>query len=419
MEVTAFPFADSALFEYYARALLHGSRLYVDLSDVKLPSIYYVDVLWQTLFGDRWLFHTIAEAGLNAVSAALFARLLALLRVPAWKLGTILFAAVFSLAFPQLNFPQHYAVFCILLSVVCALGGRALSAGAALLVATTFWLPGALTAIPLAFRLGRRARLAFSGGFIAAAVAYYAAFVPSLGPEWPAKPLSLWPWNVTVGAFRFAMLGETLWHTEVGLALLTLLCGCAVFFRRPENDAQRFGLGWLGVALIGALIPPRFYNSYFVPAIPAAAMTLTAFASRTVLASRRPLRLAGAALALGLLGRCVVVTVAQTATGFTDHPLPELFLAADAIPTSPRGLWSVGELRADARRPGYAVAPGWARMPDVLVSGALDQRGTPATLVEIENPARATVSTYDRVCPGWVGQFTLFATPQIAARFNC
>src|ERR1700732_1363717 len=112
-----FPSDDPALFEYYGWAMLHGQRLYADLLDVKPPSIYVVNELWQWLFGENYALHTYAEAAVAAATIALFALLLRRWKIRACALGTFLFAVFFTLPLREFDFAEQYAVFFIVLGL--------------------------------------------------------------------------------------------------------------------------------------------------------------------------------------------------------------------------------------------------------------------------------------------------------------
>src|ERR1700724_2343161 len=97
LKMPVFPVNDPALFEYFGREMLHGQRLYADLLDVKPPSIFIVNELWQRRFSDDYALQTSAEAAVTIAAIALPPLLLRRWKIEAWPHGTFLFALSFSL----------------------------------------------------------------------------------------------------------------------------------------------------------------------------------------------------------------------------------------------------------------------------------------------------------------------------------
>jgi hypothetical protein len=279
LKAPVFPINDPALFEYFGWAMLHGQRLYADLLDVKPPSIFVVNALWQTLFGDNYALHTYAEAAVIAASIALFALFLRRRQIPAWALGTFLFAVFFSIPFPQFNYTQHYAIFFIVLGLYLSARGWNLFAGGALALASTFWPPAALTCIPILLEpSGRRERILLLGGFLGTAGLYALAMVAAFGPHIFDYFLTVWTnYAGRAPQITISQLEVTLFDSALGPGIGVLLLLLLLAVRRPVSAASRFALIWSACALAGTAIPPRFSEHYFLPSVPALAMAIAAF----------------------------------------------------------------------------------------------------------------------------------------------
>jgi hypothetical protein len=143
LKTPQFPTNDPALFEYYGQQLLRGQRLYVDLWDNKLPSIYLINEFWQWLFGAQYRWHIVVEMLMNAGSVTLFLALLRRHKLSTWPWATCCFAAI--LVLPPAagyDYTEFYALPLILGALLAV--DVPLLAGACIALAATFWLPSLL-----------------------------------------------------------------------------------------------------------------------------------------------------------------------------------------------------------------------------------------------------------------------------------
>jgi hypothetical protein len=430
LKAPLFPISDSALFEYFGWAMLHGQRLYADLVDVKLPSIFVVNELWQALFGANYALHTYAEAALNAASIALFALFLRRRQIPAWALGTFLFAVFFSIPFPEFNYTQHYAIFFIVLALYLSARGRHLFAGGALALATTFWIPAALTCIPILLEpSGRRGRILLLGGFLGTAGLYALAMLAAFGPQLFTDFARIWTVRVDARPFNpIYVYGLILYSAPlraIGVLMLLLL----LTVRRPVNAASRFALVWSACALAGTAIPPNFYEHYFLPLTPALSMAIASFGLSRENLVRRPI------VAIAVLVLCLM-TIAKTADAtreswersnevvaiggwirssvgsdafiFTDEFLPELDLVTLARMPGPSSLLVYTQER-------FAWAH-WAQVivfgPDSVTIPRIVRQGEPFM------PQHLRVQ-YVPVCLGRTGHFVVYTLPGSVNLFRC
>jgi hypothetical protein len=233
----SFPYEDAALFEYVGRALVHGERLYVDIWDNKLPSIYLVNAVWQLLFGDRYGLHKVAEVAVNALSVGLFAVVLRIMSVRAWAPAICALAWTLAVA-TVLDAAEYYALPCILLAYALALSRKsAVGAGAALAIATSFWIPSLLLLIPLlAENDSRCTRRSLVVGFMAAVALYASAMIALSGFATITELVHSWFSYLTFTRpterpllVRF-LAGITL--SGVGILLLVF----AIVVRKPKTE---------------------------------------------------------------------------------------------------------------------------------------------------------------------------------------
>jgi hypothetical protein len=426
-KVPRFPINDPAFFEYFGRSLLHGGRLYSgDLIDLKLPSIYLINALWQAWFGSNYFLHICAEAAINAGSIVLFAVTLRRAGVTAWALGTFLFAVFFSLPFPQFDYAQHYSVFFIVLAVCLSFYGRYALAMAALALATTFWFPAALTCLPILMQRPSKRWLRFFIGFVAVATVYVLGLYLAFGPQIFAEFMTMWTHYVRGSGVSILRLSQTLLSSGLGPGVLAMLALLLLVVRRPTSNVSRFALVWSACALAGFVIPPRFSEHYLLPSTPALAMAIAAYGFSLKAVVRRPIV---ALLALALLSMSAV-NAFKAALGFAEY----------ATYVEGLGRWirsSVGsgaviysrefipevQLASDARKPGksYAMAGplAWQELPQVILFGpnkmpklALEYRDVIATW-------NSTRIVYKPVCPGRTGRLIVYAESHSVNAFRC
>jgi len=430
LKAPSFPTNDPALFEYFGWAMLHGQRLYADLLDVKLPSIFVVNELWQRLFGDDYALHTYAEATVNAGAIVLFALMLRRWKIEAWALGTFLFAAFFSLPFPQFDYTQHYAVFFIVLGLYLSACSRNVWAGAALALATTFWIPAALTAVPILLQpIARRERLLVAGGFAGTFALYVLGMLAVFGPYVFADLATASRARVELYGIDLLDLKRTLLLSTGASAIGVLLLLLLMVARRPIGPASRFALIWSACALAGTAVPPNFFEHYFIPATPALSMAIASFRLTLKDAMARPIvaalalllllndaervvanaaKVAVKAKSIAVIGGWIRSSVGSGTTIYTWEYLPELDLATLAKIPGRSSLLDFTGQRFD-----------WPRFPQVIVFGPTDvpryiQRSEP-----IDARGETASLRYLPVCAGNTGRFVVYAIPSLTYAFRC
>lgn len=438
------PVNDPALYEYFGRRLTEGAHLYTDLPDVKLPSLYYVNALYQLAFGSNYTLHACAEAGLNLLAVVLFALVLRGHRLSGWAPATLLFAIVYSLAIDQFNYPEFYAVPLILLAYYLALRGLDFWSGMALALATTFWVQSPIMILPLLAQNAPAARKRMTLlGLALTGVAFILAIVPVMGLTWIEKPIATWPGFLQTSLSRLTnaadvrvRLSEVFLHG--GIAALLALVLLAI--RRPSTDAQRFSLWWLACAFPAALFPPSLLAWYFVPVMPPATMVVAAYGVSRDIVRRRALV---AVLASGLCGYAVwldyrdtvyinsyatyVRSVGQwirdtmgkgTVMWAVDY-LPELYLSSGAAEpyagaiNAAHVVYTKSYVAAGAS----ALQVGtWTRAPQIVAEGGPQQPPPPRTNFYLLNTATRVSYDYIAVCRGAYGvHIRLYAVAQECA----
>jgi len=428
LKAPLFPVNDPALFEYFGWAMLHGQRLYADLLDVKLPSIFLVNLLWQRLFGENYPLHVYAGGALNAAAIALFALLLRRWKSDAWALGTFLFAVAFNLPFPEFDYTQHYAVFFIVLGLYLSACGRNLWAGAALALATTFWFPAALTAIPILLQpIARRERLLFAGGFGGTLALYLLAMLAAFGPQLGGDFIRIWSVRARNHPFNARDVLQILKYSALVRTVGVLMFLLLVAARRPIGPASRFALIWTACAFAGLLLPPNFYDHFFLPLTPALSMAIASFSLSVKDMLQRPV-LAAAALAFAalaaqrtvadattadkktlnevLVGEWIRSNAGSDAVVYTDEYLPELELAAHARLPGRASLLPFTQERFD-----------WTRRPEAIVFGPDD---IPPLVKQEKRIVTPNIrQSYVPICRGLTGQLIVYTLPSSVAVFHC
>jgi hypothetical protein len=418
------PINDSALFEYFGRAMLHGERLYVDLHDNKLPGVYLINEFWNALFGSNYFLHTCAEGALAAATIFLFLLTLRGFGIEAWALGTFLFAAFFCLPYPQFNFTQHYAVFFIVLGLYLGTRRADVWAGIAIAVATTFWLPAILTCIPiLTQRIDKRRRGLFAAGafgllLLGAAGALVLSSRSLAG-------LVAFHWSRYIGySVRDNVLnfGFVVSHSAMIPSIVVLVTLLLIVVRRPLGEASRFALSWSACALAGSFIPPNFSEHYYLPAVPALAMAIASFGLKKTDFVRRPIVAAIAALALVVAVRQTVINAinvrddAAYVTTLGNRIRDALGSGADVYT---REYFPDIQLASDARNIGSLWLPGQP-IPDVIVAGPRSLQ----EMVETRRPVRWIFGDasliYDPACGNDTDSLiALYVIRAKASKFHC
>jgi hypothetical protein len=418
------PFSDDGLFEYYGRAIAHGSRLYVDLWDNKLPDVYLVNAALQALFDSRYVVHAVAQAAFDAVSVLLFAYILRRNAVAPWVLATVAFSVFVSVLPPSFNTVENFALPFQLLAFALWSDGRRVAAGAALAIAATFWIPG--TVLLIALLVGERStkpRLLAVAGFFGMLIVYAVAVVGWFGVHEIADLVRSWgPYAASNAGGRTHVEGRlgaasAAYHGLVGSGMGILLALLAAVARKPTTPVQRLALVWLACALVAAIAPGSFYSHYFIPAIPPCILGIAAFGvgrrvtvQRTafgVLALLFAVQTASSAVrntsstrvhaheqaAIGERVRAIAGTHAVVSI---DDYAPAIYLAADAVGGDPASL-----------------------VPAGLRSAAPSRSTNPVLLVHSESAVHFAVPRGAVAC-GRFGTWSLYALPgagpQVRAR---
>jgi hypothetical protein len=363
-----FPVADNAMFEYVGRAIAHGSMLYRDVWDNKLPGIYYVDAVWQFLFGEAYVLHAVAEACVALLSAALLALVMRSFGLASWPLVFAALVTLLCLVSP-LNSTESYALPLLLTAILAARRSWIVISGVLVGIASFFWLPSLLTLIPICVVVPPKLR----ASLVVAAVAFVVVLAGitaytlhptaslTLARSWiayvstpPAPevhhrfrlPNSVWlVWSAIANLYFGAVLA--------GAASLALLV--AATLRRPSTQAQRFGLVWTVASLAGAFTGTRFYSHYFIVSLAAMLFTIAAYGFGRLNPARAVLVVLAALLAFrtyqdartvwsatyaqsaiaARIGTAARPAVARTLTlGVTSYR-PEFYLALDPVLRSP------------------------------------------------------------------------------------
>lgn len=363
----AYPTADNALFEYCGRAIARGYVLYRDVWDNKLPGVYYVNALWQLLFGDRYKLHAIAEVLVALASAGLLIFVMRAFGVGFGAPAAAVLTAFLCIVFP-LNTTEAYALPLLLAAILAAYGNSAILSGTFAGVAALFWLPSLLILWPLAPLLHGRwlPRVALMNAIaigvplaavvLVAGPAHFAALVQTWLPYALARPETRVHHHI---AFlnRFAaawQILENFWGGAVAAGVAPLGVLLLAIFRKPETQAQRFGLFWTAAMLVAVLAGARFYSHYFIACFTAMIFTICAYAPEARLRWPQAALIFAGILLLGetftvraadnsrdrsaialRLTHAAAPIVAGRLTLDIDSYRPELYLALDPLLRSP------------------------------------------------------------------------------------
>jgi hypothetical protein len=378
------PVSDDALFEYYGRAISHGSRLYVDLWDHHLPGIYLVNAALQQLFATRYVMHALGQAIFDAASVLLFAYILRRNDVRLWVPATLAFSVVISVVPNSLNTVENVALPFQLLAFALWSDGRRVASAVALAIATTFWILGAALLIALLFggRSTTKERIVMAAAFFGTLVVYAAVLLGWFGAHEVGTLVHSWaPYAASNAAVTSTFRGPlgavaVLYHGLVGTGIGILLAALAAVVRKPATPAQRFALVWLGCALVAAVAPGSFYAHYFIPAIPPCIFAIAAFGvDRRVTVRRVAFGAVAVFFAFRTVGSMLHTTPLvqaeshdQAAVGErvravsgagtvirTDDYAPAIYLAADAVGQDAFSLVPSGSHPAEGRPSTNAV----------------------------------------------------------------
>ncbi len=288
-----YPVADNAMFAYAGRAIAEGRLLYVNVWDNKLPGVYYVNALWQILFGQRYVLHAAAEICIALLSGTLLALVLRSLSVRAWLPTPVVLVLLLCLALP-LNTTEAYALPLLLAAVLAARHAFPFLSGVLVGIAAMFWVPSVLMCLPLSLLVPRRSWPALGLGTLAPLLALFAALAWMLHHSGLVTLIRSWTAYVstppnTAAHHRLTFLNRfaALWSALSNLWVGSIAAGATPLFaillgtlRRPATQAQRFGLYWTAAMLAGTFTGTRFYSHYFIPSLAAMLFTISAYGAR-------------------------------------------------------------------------------------------------------------------------------------------
>lgn len=302
-----YPLYDSALFEYAGRAILRDQRLYAYVWDNKLPPIYYLNALYQQLFGERYALHLLAQITINLASISFFAQIARTFDLSRWRQATIVLAALLLLPPPQFNQVEYPALFLILAAYLAWLKDRAIFAGLLLALATTFWVPSLLLILPIGFseRLSEQ-RVSTAISTIIALAALITVFIAGFGLATMQEVFASW---LSYGTQAITI--SDAWSNFYRGALLSgsglLIAIALIVTRTPQSSQERFALLWVIAALAGTAATLRFYPHYFAVAL----APLTLYISEVGLPPRSR-RVAIAVVGLFLMWKSTLAIAADT-----------------------------------------------------------------------------------------------------------
>jgi len=362
-----YPTADNALFEYCGRAIVRGAALYRDVWDDKLPGVYFVNALWQLLFGSRYILHAAAETLVALLSAALLWLVMRDFEIGMRAPAAALLFAFLCLAFP-LNSIEAYALPLLLAATLCARISWILT-GLFVGAAAGFWIPSLLMLVPLFALFPQRTAATML------ATAALAVAIPLGSVFWVAGPANftalVHTWILYASSStgtrvhhhllvlnRFARTAQALENFRDGV----IASGVAAFgmlflaiVRKPATVAQNFALISICAMFLAAFVGSRFYSHYFISCFAAIVFGICAYLPGSRLHPAR-----GVLLAVGivLLARTIQVhlsgddssraTIAQRLavragpivagklTLHVDAYRPEFYLALDPVLHDPR-----------------------------------------------------------------------------------
>jgi hypothetical protein len=361
-----FPIDDSATFEYYGNAMLHGQKLYLDLWDNKLPSIYFVNAAFQLVMPHLYALHQFFQLTLNVFSAYLFRSILTRREAKYTEIAALIFFTIISLIPRHLNTSEHYALPLILLSFIFFERGKGFVSAICIAFACTFWVPSAIPAAWFLFRLPTRSKLAFFSGS-ALIAGLLVAILTLLTNGNIGGLLASWHGYLQSDSGVHSLktfIGRL--HDSLGDAMITpLILALFVWFRKPTNRFEVDLLGWTLCSFVAACVSLRLYAHYFLPLTAPLLLLIACAASSFELGDlkRQPWRGAIALVAAlmlirsGLAARHIFKTVhgydleqrsigtqinSAGASGMTLETVgryaPEIFLSSGLRPTSSTGI---------------------------------------------------------------------------------
>ena len=322
------PIASAAFYEYVGHALVQGKSLYRDVWDNKLPSIYYLNALWQLAFGSNYALHWLAELIVLLATVALFAAFAERERLRFWAPATFAFAVILSLP-PQrhFNYTEPYALFAIMAALVAAQRRAPIASGVLLSVAATFWLPTVFQTIAIVVhcRVGA-ARVRFVGSFLASAAVFTLLFFSSFGTAAIVSGFrEIYGWQSVYWNRSFpATEALKAWNTLDTTGLLVPFVVMLGLVRRPSTERERFALVWLGIALAGTAISLNLNQHEFLPAVAPLVFAMAVYAEGWHASRIRK-------IALGVLAVALVLHAPKMLAAMRDGIAGEMNDARDSV----------------------------------------------------------------------------------------
>ena len=311
------PIGSAAFFEYAGRAILKGNVLYRDVWDNKLPSIYYINSLWQILFGSQWVLQWIAQLGVLLATILLFAIFARGERVRYWGPATLVVTVLLSMPpLQHFGYTEPYALPFVMASLVAAQRRAPIASGIFLCLAATFWIPSALTVIAiLVYQREQRSRVRFLLGFAISALVYGALMLVVLGPSVVGSLIhdmrNYESMKSRADAGGLKGLALHLLTTLESTALLIPVVLAIGVIRKPTTRTERFALVWLACTLAGAFVNLNLFQHYFIPSAAPLVFAIAIFWDWASMSQARRIVLAVLVLAL-------IVRLPNIAAGVRD-----------------------------------------------------------------------------------------------------
>ncbi len=313
--------SDETFLATQAQVIREGGNLYEEAADRKPPLVPYVYAGAFDLFGttDLWSVRVFAmlAAALTGFLVALEARR-RYGRRAAWAAGLLCVFALVAFS-PQDGQAANFEIFMLpamTAAVLLARRGRAISAGAAVAVATLAKQTGAATLLPVLYLVwrarGRRGITDALGGFGVP----LALVALALGPG------QLLYWTV-LGNGSYVSVQTASTYVISSFVLMSLgwvACNLPIVWRIPvawrdRRDRARDGLPdydlwlWLFSAVVSVMVGLRFFGHYYLQLVPPLVLLTAGALSR---GSKR--------IAIGTVAVAAICAIAFSAAGYFMRP---------------------------------------------------------------------------------------------------
>lgn len=269
-----FPAVDAAFFEYYGRSIASGHRLYTDLWDNKLPSIYLINALWWKLFANDYFKHLLVEVAINCLTITIFAQILRRAKIVHWAMATLAFSIFYTFIGGPPNQTEHYATPLILLAIFASFYKRHATSGILLAIATTFFIPSFFAgSIPILITSTVRDRVKLLTAMIVALLLLTLAFIAYFGWQTGVELVQSWV-AYEIGNYRHTNYQpqnhrypipqlSPAYYINTGFGVLLL--GVATLWTRDISQRVRFGLFWTIATAVVVLALGKPTPHYFLP----------------------------------------------------------------------------------------------------------------------------------------------------------